>query len=273
MSAPKRKRKPPAPKPAARPADPIGELLVAQGFVPNEFLLDLNKGLQAPTPPDWPWSLPSRLFQFPVEVTEPIDGVRRVGLLHPDLAEHPFVRQLEAAGVKVDPNGAPNPYGYTKVGLGRWWHTVDLIGAGLWRELIATRHFTTDGDLLHGVAHGLEYGALEVADARELLTILGIAEPADRQATLRLLSRPSACKQDNGAIHWPINDSFQDGVRPDPGGLAWARVFGIEAGWFVRPSRRYLQWSEAGRALYEAVHQGKTAAYVEGKNGQLGFVL
>jgi len=99
-------------------SDSLGELLIAKGFVPNEFLLDLNGGLSVPDDMELsaPWNLPSRLFRYPIEVSEPTEeSPRRLGLTHPLLADHPFVQLVAAeTGCEIDPNGAPNEYGYSK---------------------------------------------------------------------------------------------------------------------------------------------------------------
>ena len=67
-------------EPTAHPKpDTIGAALIAHNLVPNEFLLDLNGGLNAGgTERGYPWNLPSRLFQFPIEVTKQgEDGMRK----------------------------------------------------------------------------------------------------------------------------------------------------------------------------------------------------
>ncbi len=71
--------------------------LLKSGLVLSEYVLDLNHNLNVP----WklslpaPWNLPSRLFQFPIEVSEPVDGQRRIGLMHPLLKDHPWVQHVE----------------------------------------------------------------------------------------------------------------------------------------------------------------------------------
>ena len=51
-------------------ADELGEQIIAAGFAANDYLLDMNGALNVPRgfPLPAPWNLPSRLFQFPIEV-------------------------------------------------------------------------------------------------------------------------------------------------------------------------------------------------------------
>src|SRR3546814_3272019 len=48
-------------------ADQLGDQIIAAGFAPNGFVLDINEALDVPRdfPLSAPWNLPSRLFQFP----------------------------------------------------------------------------------------------------------------------------------------------------------------------------------------------------------------
>src|SRR3546814_4714228 len=75
--------------------DSLGDLLVARGFAPNLAVLNINSALDVPRGFDLPepWSLPSRMFRFPIEVCSPeSDRPRKIGLRHPLLADHPYVR-------------------------------------------------------------------------------------------------------------------------------------------------------------------------------------
>jgi hypothetical protein len=66
--------------------DALGDALIAQGFVANEFALSLNRTIKVPGGFELtaPWSLPSRMFQFPIETHGPEgDRPRTIGLLHP----------------------------------------------------------------------------------------------------------------------------------------------------------------------------------------------
>lgn len=197
--------------------DELGERIVAKGFAPSRYTLDINGSLSVPHTMELPapWNLPSRLFRFPVEVQSGDDGAQRIGLMHPLLADHPFVQMVEAElSVALDPNGAPNAYGVSHTRTGLWWHAVDLVSAGLWRELIETRRFTTDRDIAHAVTYGLNYsqhdaakrhGHISTGDARAMLAAIGSEEPTDAGAILAAFGTPSLCRQDSGTEHWPIN--------------------------------------------------------------------
>src|SRR3546814_7167367 len=70
-------------------ADQLGDQIIAAGFAPNGFVLDINGALDVPRdfPLSAPWNLPSRLFQFPIEVIRAEqDEPRKIGLRHPLLA-------------------------------------------------------------------------------------------------------------------------------------------------------------------------------------------
>jgi hypothetical protein len=55
----------------------------------------------------------------PLEVIPPEKGEpRKIGLMHPGLAEHPFVQHVEALGIEVAHEGITNAYGYTERGKG-----------------------------------------------------------------------------------------------------------------------------------------------------------
>ena len=86
--------------------DTLGITLVEKGLAPNLGLLDINNSLSVPHGFDLPepWNLPSRMFRFPVEVASPDkDQPRRIGLRHPLLADHPYVRHLEKLlGFEID---------------------------------------------------------------------------------------------------------------------------------------------------------------------------
>ena len=239
--------------------DPLAEALIEHKFVPNEFILDLNKGLTIPAGLErpYPWNLPSRLFIFPIEVTDQAkDGSRKIGLLHPLLAEHPFVRQVEQTlSLAIDPNGAPNEYGYSKIRAGSWWHAVDLISHGLWRELLDTARFTTPEDIAGAVSYGLDYspyegkkrnGHISTVDARKVMATLDAPEPNDPLAIIEEhFHRPSGMKSEKGTERWPINS-----VSNDPYAKAWGHILAIEAGWFAHDRAGFLGWTPAGRERF-----------------------
>lgn len=246
------------PSPEVRPRDELGETLVAHGLVPNEFILDLNHSLTVPydmqMPP--PWNLPSRMFRFPVETTGSFDKIpRRIGLMHPLLAEHPFVLHVEnKLGFPLDSNGAPNDHGYSKQRLATWWHAVDLVSAGMWKDLLATERFTTPDDIAGAVAYGLCYSrekgkpCLTTLDARKIMTHLKADEPEDRPGLLTHFMRPMPCKADKGPERWPINS-----LAGSASDKAWAYIASIENGWFLKDRSGFLNWTPKGRDRFAAV--------------------
>lgn len=257
--------------------DALGELLVAKGFAPNLVVLDINHALDVPRgfALPAPWDLPSRMFRFPIEVCRP-DGEhpRKIGLRHPFLADHPYVRHVEALlGFEIDRNGAPNRHGYTTAPTALWWHAVDLISAGKWRELLETQDFTDPECIMRSVAYGCRYshyedkkaaGYINTAEAREIMREMSATEPYDRRTLMSWFSKPQICRQENGAEHWPINGGSR--CAED---LAWGFIIGIEDGWFKHDRSGYLQWSQLGRDRYAA---GDSASFTE-SSGQTAFAF
>lgn len=183
--------------------DDLATLIVERGLAASTYLLDLNRSLSVPHdfPLSLPWNLPSRLFRFPIEVSAGHDETsRRVGLMHPLLADHPFVRHVEEMlGIALDPGGAPNVYGVSNALTGLWWHAVDLVSAGQWRALLETRCFTTDEDMARaGLSHAerspCDHGGARCARAcravRIAAVLKAIAVPA-RQWSRTLADQPS----------------------------------------------------------------------------------
>jgi hypothetical protein len=251
----KQSAKPTTPPPPPKP-DPLADALIQNGFAHNAALLDINGSLQVCGGIElpYPWNLPSRPFQFPIEVTrqEP-NGNRRMGLLHPLLSEHPFVRHVEASlDIKIDPNGAD------RTQIGPWWHAVDLVSHGLWHDLLKTAQFTTPNYIASAVTYGLMYsghhgkkraGHISTADAREIMAFLESSEPADWRGVIRShFSEPSLVKQDRGSESWPINHDVQD-----RNAVAWGMVLAIERGWFAHVRAGFLGWTEKGREQFAAI--------------------
>ena len=252
---------------------------MAKGFAPSRYILDINGSLAVPHTMilHAPWNLPSRLFRSPIEVQHGRDGACRLGLMHPLLIDHPYVRIVEEAlGEAIDPDGARNDYGVSNASTARWWHAVDLVTAGLWRELIETRAFTTDRDIAGAVSYGLAYSHHDAAQRHGYISTDEAPRYAgrDRQrrtagcisAVLAAFSAPSACRQDSGKDHWPINGPT--GVDAATG--AWGRVFGIEAGWFSHDRAGFLAWTQHGRDRYAA---GNADTFTESKTGQEAFAF
>lgn len=255
--------------------DDLGTVIVERGLAASTYLLDLNRSLSVPHdfPLPHPWNLPSRLFRFPIEVSAGLgEAPRRLGLMHPLLADHPFVRHAgEVLGIVIDPGGAPNAYGVSNARTGLWWHAVDLVSAGQWRAVLETQCFTTDEDIARAVAYGLSYSAhdgkrqgyLSVSEARAVMVAIDAPEPVGRCGLLAF-SKPSPCQPGNGATHWPINHPSLPANT-----VAWALIHGIESGWFTYDRAGFLQWTEAGRERFAA---GDASTFVSG-SGQGAFAF
>jgi hypothetical protein len=249
--------------------DELGERLIAAGLEHNEFLLDLNRALSVPH--DWvlpaPWNLPSRLFRFPIEVGEFSEGERRIGLMHPALVDHPYVQHVsQVLGMDIPPCGAPNMHGYSKQAVGLWWHAVDLIPSGHWREALETRRFTTDKDMLRAVTFGLSCNrSLTTSEARQIFQELGVACPSAPRNILCEFDRPSPVRGDDKVERWPVNTGMADA-----GDTAWAMVIGIETGWFTMDRSGHLAWTQLGRDNHQA---GASTTFIEQSTGQGAFAF
>lgn len=236
--------------------DALGEALIAAGFVPNEFILGLNRAVRvsAGFELSGQWALPSRVFQFPIETHAPAgDRARTIGLLNPLLAEHPFVKHFEQVmGFEVPRERACNAHGYSVAAGSTWWHAVDLAGAGLWDELLQTRQFTTELDIFRAIGFSLRFAQKDEPLMQRLMAVrrvmreLDSPQPADLTAVIRSLMAPSSTSDHNGKTRWPINE-----ISRDPETTAWAFILGVELGWFEFRGR-FLNWSAAGRHCYEA---------------------
>jgi hypothetical protein len=238
--------------------DSLATQIVERGLAASAFLLDINRSLAVSRdfPLPYPWNLPSRLFQFPIEVsTDNGDGTCRIGLMHPLLAAHPFVQHVESAlGLTLDAHGAPNAYGVSKARTCQWWHAVDLVSAGQWRALLDTREYTTAEDIARAVVYGLTYsrhdgkptGYLTTLEARTIMDAIDAPGPASRRGMLAF-STPSACKTDTATVHWPINHPALPASE-----VAWALIHGIEDGWFAHDRSGFLHWTDQGRERYAA---------------------
>jgi len=248
-------------------------------YIPSDYVLGLNGSLMVPADMELPapWDLPSRMFRFPITVSEAAeDGTRRFGLMHPLLGDHPFVRRVQAdLGVVLDPEGTPSAHGFSKAHTALWWHAVDLVSSGHWRDLLETRQFTTDEAIAEAVTYGLDYspyegerryGHISVAEARTIMGEIGCAEPAERLCVLRRLAAPSACSSEKGKVRWPVNS----GTDLDTPSRAWSRIFGIEAGWLKHDAAGFLQWTELGRDAYAAADD---MTFTEQKTGQGAFAF
>ena len=187
------------------------------------------------------------------------ERLKKRGLMHPLLVDHPFVQHVQSVmGIEIDSDGAPNKYGYRSGGHAMWWHAVDLVTAGLWKELLETERFTTPDLIAGAVSFGLQHsrhddkrrkGYISTVEARKILKHIDAREPDDRAKTLRQLMRPSSLKEEKGSVRWPINMASPSAHEE----TAWCLVLGIETGWFGYDRSGFLQWTQAGRDRYTSV--------------------
>lgn len=248
--------------------DPVCEQLVALGLVPNSYHLDLNRGLTVPAEfrVSAPWNLPSRLFQFPIEVGElDCNGQRRIGLMHPEMRTHPYIRHVEdLMGLSISEVGAPNLAGYSKSRIATWWHAVDLMSEQHWKDLLETRQFTTDDDIIRAVELALSGNRITPLTARSVMRAVGVETSEDALALLCKFAEPQEVVCD-GVTSWPVNRG-----SGSPQDRAWGIILAIEAGWLKFRACGFIGWSELGRSRYA---QGPGAVFVETPSGQGAFAF
>ncbi len=226
----------------------LEKALIDTGLAANSHLLDLGHLLAVPYDfrPPAPWSLPSRLFRAPIEVGDLTDdGHRTIGLMHPDLGEHPYVQHVEQVlGVQLRTVGAPDRNGVSNVTNAAWFHAGDLMTTAHWRGLLASARFTTSDRIAQAISQNLRVrGQLSLAAARETLHLIGAAPPSSRRAVLSAFRAPFSLKLARGATGWPVNLLKHGDKRLH----AWAMVIAIEEGWFAYGRSGHIECTRAGR--------------------------
>lgn len=254
----------PAKAPAVAPrVDDLAARLIAAGFAPNDFILDLNRGPAVPRGLvlEAPWSLPSRLFRSPIEFMDAKrgSGPSRLLLRHPKLSAHPFVQQVEAAVEQPIAWEPEDEFGRPMGSLYEWFHSVDLMSDEHWRDLCCTSEFTTREDLLKAIAFAVSCSAghegaakkrplLALETARYLLGVLGADEPVDRSGGFlggkglwpgHIVERHPRTDKITSE-RWAVN------IMDRGAAGAWAHVHGIEDGWLYRDRSGHLQVSKEG---------------------------
>lgn len=198
------------------------------------------------------------MFRFPVEIhLANANNPTRIGLMHPELSDHPFVKHIEKLiECTIEREPLVNRHGYSNAYNAIWWHAVDLISAGEWRGLLETAQFTDARQIMNAIVYGCRYshhsrnsphGYISTGDARQIMREIGSSEPNARNRQIHQFNAPRASKQENGAEHWPINS---------PGSIcseemAWSFIHGIEDGLFEYDRAGFLQWSALGRLRFE----------------------
>lgn len=251
--------------PAAPSRDLLARRLVAGGFAPNDYVLSINRALATPDRSDLPkpWSLPSRLFHWPVDYL-PADGDARdlLRLRHPALADHPGLTRLREAIPEPDAWAAPDTTGH-----GTWHHAVDLMTPELWPALLATLSFTTAADAATALAYAMHERTRAHSDltrerrgrtapwtpalARTILARLGFDEPADASRALIAGTglRPSR-----------VNGRIAPNLFCEGGEAAWLVVHGLEQDFLAYGRDNALTVTESGMALRQSIDHGQVPA-------------
>lgn len=220
--------------PAPIMPDDVAERLIASGIVANGYLLKINRNIQVPC-----HDLSSRLFEWPVEFVDRArreDGQSVVLLNHPDLAEFPFVDEIEdKTGIRPHWE-AEDEFGRDRGERYRYFHAVDLLTDEHWRGLLETRNFTDDRGIVIGLRFHMDYGGLSIANTRSVLAAINSVEPADRSAAYLHSDdvRVANTQQGKHVGMWTRDEQS-----------VWAAVHGLEDGLFRRAKSGFLEFSKA----------------------------
>lgn len=219
-----------APARAPVDGDPVVDAVVSAGFVPNTYILELNRGLTNSGEID----LPSRLFRYPIEF---MDRKRSKAPESRLLLRHPLLREAPAVAAFIDDVETKTglhvewePHDEFGRDIGRqwrWYHAVDLCCDKHWQGLLETRRFTDDEAIYGAVRLELQHKKrLSIKNARAIMGALGSVEPEGRSA-----------KALAGNGLWPFRDGDKKYIAPNirPIGEvgAWLVIHGIEDGWLA----------------------------------------
>jgi len=225
--------------------DRVAERLIADGFFANEFQLESDGSFNASrlrAEYAFPFNLPSRMFMFPLKTLRGPNGVRRIAMRHPRLTEHPMVKKVLEKGYEIcSADECVNGYGTSMSFFehGTWWHAVDLIFDHP-QQLLDTRDFTTDADILAAVAYCCHYPHQAKVEtvAREMRGVmagLNAVEPEESESVVRTLFAAPRTNDLRAHINCAIKSEHS-------AALAWAYIHGIENGWFASKGG-FLQFS------------------------------
>ncbi|SFT30420.1 hypothetical protein [Methylobacterium sp. yr668] len=214
---------------------PIDRALIEAGLS-DPYGLSIGGGtLQDTSVPYLPRSLrfPVRLIRdrFSSETRPP-----RFYLSTPACADLPFVRRVEdITGLKAVWDGASE-----LLGIGTWYHAIDLATDEGWETLAASLGHTTLAYVSRAVAHQICWGGLSVANGRSLLERAAVPRPDDpARETLRGWAPGLVSEPDSGRVS------------------GWCIVLAVEAGW-MRPGRNggrrqtRASFTPAGRSALDA---------------------
>jgi hypothetical protein len=234
--------------------DPIAEFLCDAGFAANQYLLEANRTLG-----DWGQApdTPSRLFKFPVEFMagdRRRDGRSAVLLNHPLIGDHPLVLRLAHCLGRPVPWEPTDEFGRDRGATWRYFHAIDLLGAGLPDLLLETRQFTDPTAVSSGVSYALRYRAkLTTARARDVMLAFGHTEPADRSAAALdagvISPDPMWCNESGKVTKTPrfgMNEGIVATRKLGKEAVTWAILHGLEDGWFTHTRSGYLTMTPKG---------------------------
>ncbi len=214
----------PSVTPNAASTSEIADRIVREGLAPNTFILSMNRSVGAMdrSAMGRPWSLPSRLFTFPVRFLTDENGAERLQLRHPDLAGHPAIIALTRIVPEPEVWMAPQTEGN-----GTWMHAVDLMTPTLWPDLRETLHFTTHEQAAQALGNALmrrdkasdRNWSLEAARA----VLHEISAEPDRESSRQLIAGP-------GLMPCLVEERWVPNVRCGGSTAAWLILHGLESG-------------------------------------------
>lgn len=224
--------------------DPLVDRLVGNDLTPHEYLLTINRTIYCPAVMD----IPSRLFQWPVEFVDRSrreDGQSALLLNHPELADLPFVDEIERRAGTRPVWEAEDEFGRERGSRYRWGHALDLLTDDHWQDLLRTRNFTDRDGIVGGLNYHAIYGGLNTANMRAVLDEIGSAEPSDKSEAFIF---SADCRVTNA-----LQGKFV-GFHGDTEQAVWATVHGLETKKFKRDKSGYLRFSPAFLAEKEPAH-------------------
>jgi hypothetical protein len=256
--------------------DLVGEKLCADEYS-TEYNLTIDSSLGTWRHKEeypYPFNLPSRLMQFPVntergpgpedEDGNDLPGPRWISVAHPLLIDHPFVKGLIAKGYEVIPDPEDdrcrNQHGtkathYTK---SEYYHAVDLIKSHH-KELIDTLRFTTTDAVFSALSYGCHYpkekeplSATIVRISEVLAAIQCEAKPVTPERMVQIFDTPHACTSESKKNpYYPINLRYitREELKENRAEEIWGYLWGMTSGWFQN-DRGFLHWSAKGIAEY-----------------------
>lgn len=229
---------PPPPNlgPVPHVPDPLVDSLVTSGIAPNEYLLTINRSIFFPAV----MGLPSRLFRFPIEFVDRArreDGKSALLLNHPDLARMPFVGEIEERTGVRPVWEATDEFGRERDRYS-WCHALDLLTDEHWKDLLATRNFTTRNGIVSGLKYHADYGGLSTVNMRSVLAEIEEPEPDDMSAAY--------LASDQVKITNAAQGQFVGFARDTENAVSiWAAIHGLEAKKFKRDKSGFLRFSPA----------------------------